>query len=274
MSFAFALKKLISAILMPLPLGMMLILLGFLLMFSRRVVLPKCLVGGGFLVLLLTTCGNLSRDRLAALESYAPPFNATQWCTPARKLDYVVVLGGRLEGDRHRPPSARVAGEVLPRLVEGIRVYQLCPGSKLVVSGGIPGLPDAGFAAVAGKLAEQLGVPGNDIIREQRPLDTVSEARTMQPLLQDSYFALVTSAWHMPRAVALFRAQGLKPFPAPAAFHTGRGRWWPNSRSLLNSEWLVHEKLGLLWAEIRGQTDPARETARQSSEPGREPSVP
>ena len=63
---------------------------------------------------------------------------------------------------------------------------------------------------------------------------------------------LVTQAFHMPRAVRLFRAAGLEVVPAPTQFKTaGRSPLGPldllpQSNALRNSYYALHEWLGLL----------------------------
>ena len=69
--------------------------------------------------------------------------------------------------------------------------------------------------------------------------------------------ALVTSAWHMPRAASLFRKAGVDFAPCPADFISRgnlRFRWvdltW-DSESLERSTLALHEWIGLLWLRLR-----------------------
>src|SRR5438105_152537 len=55
------------------------------------------------------------------------------------------------------------------------------------------------------------------------PGDTEEEAEAVQKLVHGARVALVTSAWHMPRSVALFHAAGLDPLPCPADFKSHSG---------------------------------------------------
>jgi len=72
-----------------------------------------------------------------------------------------------------------------------------------------------------------------------------------------SGLVLVTSASHMPRAVALFRRAGLDPLPAPAQFLTDSGRrssWslLPEAGALAKTERFFYEVLGIVWMRVRG----------------------
>jgi uncharacterized SAM-binding protein YcdF (DUF218 family) len=72
-------------------------------------------------------------------------------------------------------------------------------------------------------------------------------------------FFLVTSASHMPRAVALFKKLGMKPIPAPTGHLAKRPRgrnpqrYFPSPEGLHKSQRLVYETLGMIWAKFRGQ---------------------
>ncbi|MHB1511775.1 MAG: YdcF family protein [Acidiferrobacter sp.] len=64
---------------------------------------------------------------------------------------------------------------------------------------------------------------------------------------------LVTQAWHMPRAVALFRRAGFKVVPAPTDFVTRSRRdttilaYLPNAHALALTAVIFHEMIGLAW---------------------------
>jgi uncharacterized SAM-binding protein YcdF (DUF218 family) len=69
---------------------------------------------------------------------------------------------------------------------------------------------------------------------------------------------LVTSAFHMPRAVGAFRKAGFEVIPAPAEFHTGWApprafeRWVPSVNSIRESDRALHEMVGLWVYRFRG----------------------
>ncbi len=67
---------------------------------------------------------------------------------------------------------------------------------------------------------------------------------------------LVTQAWHMPRAVALFRRAGFKVVPAPTDFVTRSRRdttilaYLPNAHALALTAVIFHEMIGLAWVRV------------------------
>ena len=109
------------------------------------------------------------------------------------------------------------------------------------------------------KVAIDLGVPQADIVEEPRTKDTKDEARLLKNIVDDTPFVLVTAASHMPRAMAMFRKQGMHPIPAPTAHRVLRGpeigfaEFFPSANSIEKSETVAYEYMGLVWAKLRGQ---------------------
>ena len=118
------------------------------------------------------------------------------------KLDYVVVLGAGLIGDKVTPLLAS-------RIEKGIAIYQKHPGSKLIMSGGQG--PDELMAegqAMANHALEQ-GIPVEDIVIENQSTNTEENLKFSYALMKPgSRFALVTNYYHVFRALLL--AQQLK----------------------------------------------------------------
>ncbi len=118
------------------------------------------------------------------------------------KLDYVVVLGAGLIGDKVTPLLAS-------RIEKGIAIYKKHPGSKLIMSGGQG--PDELMAegqAMANYALEQ-GIPVEDIVIENQSTNTEENLKFSYALMKPgSRFALVTNYYHVFRALLL--AQQLK----------------------------------------------------------------
>jgi uncharacterized SAM-binding protein YcdF (DUF218 family) len=88
--------------------------------------------------------------------------------------------------------------------------------------------------------------------------DTADESACLRDLLGEAPFALVTSAWHMPRAMALCTAQGLHALPCPTDYMAGSpprhhlGDYFWDTASLDRTTKAVHEYIGRWWARLRG----------------------
>ena len=108
-------------------------------------------------------------------------------------------------------------------------------------------------------LASDLGVEDAALVLDPVSPDTETQARVVRERLGGEEFFLVTSASHMPRAVALFRKAGTNPLPAPAHFLTQEnqgvapGDFFPGAGGLRRAEATVYEYLGLAWAKVRGK---------------------
>ena len=263
----FWLKKTISFWLMPVPLGLVLIGTGLLLMRSaRRARLGRALVLATIAMWLVASNKFVADSLLRSLEARFPamPEFTASAPLPAElaACGYVVILGG----GNHRTPglaaSNLLSGAALSRLVEGVRILRALPDAKLIATG--PGAASAPteptHAAMLGRAAVSLGIAPERIVFIDTARDTEEESRAVKQLAGDAPVALVTSAWHMPRAAALFRSAGLKTVPCPADFATKANPGWSVDDFLweigaINGTSLaVRERLGYLWIWLRGKT--------------------
>ena len=165
----------------------------------------------------------------------------------------VLVLGGGHVADTTVSPLHRLTPAAVSRLSEGIRQTNLSPGRKLITSG----YAGDGAFAQARMLAEaavSLGASPNDTLMMTKPSTTWEEAKEYKRRFgTQKRFILVTTASHMPRAVEIFRRNGLEPVPAPADFLFKRDpnsmlyNWWPSSYKLACSERVLHEYVGIAY---------------------------
>lgn len=120
--------------------------------------------------------------------------------------------------DPELPLTSQLSLAELNRLLEGIRVYRNVEDAKLILSRGIGGNGPFTDAEMMESLAITLGIPEDDIILESESLDTIVQAKLIKQIVNDDKFILVTSASHMPRAMAIFKKCGMCPVPALADF--------------------------------------------------------
>jgi len=247
----FILKKIAGALLMPLPALLLLGIAGWVLWARGRWKRTgQGMVAASLLLLSLLGLSPLADALVRPLERSVPAF-------PGDSVDFVVVLASGHVSDSTLPVSARLSATALVRLVEGIGIATAQPWSRLVLSGWGGADPRAN-ADVYRETAAALGFPETRIILDPRPKDTRQEAELLAPLLRGHRFALVTSASHMPRALALFRAQGLEPVPAPTG-HLSKVPpaldlldFVPDENALARTRFAWHETLGRIWARLTG----------------------
>jgi uncharacterized SAM-binding protein YcdF (DUF218 family) len=254
----FLLKKIIAPFFFPLPLCLMLLLLGLtLLWFTRRQRAGKILVSIGAGLLLILSYAFIPDLALRPLEQKYPPVSDQAGPSEAQAVKYVVVLGGGHFNDPKLPVASQIGSESLHRVLEGVRLYKAGPGRKLILSGG-GGFDPAPESQTMARVALIMGVNPSDIILESSSRDTEEQARFLKPMVRRDKFFLVSSASHLPRAMAMFQKQGLAPVAAPVGHLVRQSQYWspdnffPNSGSLYRMEIALHEYLGLAWARLRG----------------------
>lgn len=175
-------------------------------------------------------------------------------------IRWIVVLGGGHYKDyREVPDNDELSSVSLERLVEGVRLYRQIPHAKLLLSGGIGNV--GGTTAEAQQLAtvaSWFNIPRSAMVLETSSYNTVDEAVAIKEIIHDAPFYLVTSAIHMPRAMALCQSQGLNPIAAPTdhSFYWGKTGWQkmalPNEANLRHTSSAWHEILGMAWGKVRG----------------------
>ncbi|MBF0136635.1 MAG: YdcF family protein [Magnetococcus sp. DMHC-1] len=143
------------------------------------------------------------------LESQYPPIPVT--ALPQR--DVIIVLGGAVK----MPDFPRLEvelGEASDRVLYALRLYQAGRAPRILLSGG--GFPEPEAAAMA-SLLQTWGVPAEALMLETKSLSTRENALQSQQIMNRFGLhkaILVTSALHMPRALATFRTAGLDVIPA------------------------------------------------------------
>jgi uncharacterized SAM-binding protein YcdF (DUF218 family) len=254
----FLLKKIVGPFFFPLSLCLEVLILGLVLLwFTKKQRAGKVIVSAGVLLLLLLSYGPLPEMLLRPLEYSFSPLLEPKDVPQAR---WIVVLGAGHTQDPRLPPNSQLSGAALFRLVEGIRIHKSLPGSKLILSGGAlwESVPEA---RVMADVALALGLEQQNLILESVSKDTEEEARLIQEMVGNNLFVMVTSASHMPRAMALFKKLGMQPIPAPTDYGVkgGQGQevipsgFFPGAEVLQKAETAVYEYLGLAWAKLRGR---------------------
>ncbi|HET8598672.1 MAG TPA: YdcF family protein [Castellaniella sp.] len=172
----------------------------------------------------------------------------------------IVVLGGNTANGRRNWFENYQPDTAVLRTDTAARLYAAGRAPLVVVSGAAldGGVSEARMMASA---LERDGVPSQAILLENQSLTTHQNAAYTARLLRRQgirSFLLVTSALHMPRAMASFQKQGLEPIAAPSPPQivvpqdTDFSFWLPDLRTLNASRSIVKEYLGLLVYWLRG----------------------
>jgi len=176
------------------------------------------------------------------------------------KVDGIVILGGgqnaRVTVDRGRI-ALNDNGE---RLIEGAALILTHPEAEAIFTGG-NGIPGQTEADVARKVFEVLGLDTDRIHFEAEATNTYDNAvltRVLADPQPGETWLLVTSSWHMPRAVACFRAAGWDIVPFPVDYrHPAEGGavFTPGlDRNLRDLAIAMREYIGLAAYRMMGRT--------------------
>jgi uncharacterized SAM-binding protein YcdF (DUF218 family) len=191
-----------------------------------------------------------------ALPQFAP---ASIDQLKTRQVQAIVVLGGGLLPEAAEYGQAQPGPHTAARLRYGLWLARQS-GLPVAFTGGVgwaaQGAQPTSEAEAAARVAQQEhGVTLRWLESESR--DTAGNARLLAPLLQRGgvqRIALVTDAWHMPRALALFEQTGLQVTPAPMGFvrpiESAVLQWLPSARGLLASQQVLREWLALMVARL------------------------
>lgn len=187
-------------------------------------------------------------------------------CPDPAAGDVVVVLAGGIDLDDGDPASAdmgRLHEATMRRVMGGVRVAHEA-GARMILSGGSGGAVRE--ADLMRALAQSLGVDASRLAVERESRNTYDSATQVARMLRardpgGGRVYLVTSALHMPRAAASFRARGITVCPRPVDRQwvrpPARHALIPQASALRKSTAAYHEALGLAAYWAAGRLDPA-----------------
>jgi uncharacterized SAM-binding protein YcdF (DUF218 family) len=248
-------KHWLGALISPLTMSLLIAALAVVLLLRRRPKPARVLFIVAALVGYFGSIAVMGNGLLAPLEHRYAPLSQD---SPPPAASYVVALGSSYSPRGDVPVTGAIDADGLARIVEAVRLVRRLGDARLIVSGGAPAgqtAPALGYA----KLARDLGMAEGSLVVVDTALDTAGEARAIAAVVGRAPFILVTSAYHMPRAVEELRRNGLEPIPAPTGQlvrDSGIGDWhaWlPNSGGLSKTERALHEYAGLAALAARRQ---------------------
>jgi len=255
----FYLSKIVWFIIQPLNLSIFLLLAGVIAAIFGRRKLAACGTVFAFLILALSAWTSAGAMMLNPLEEHFP--------RPAlpEKVDGIVVLGGGFEGAINLVRGGYELNAGGDRMVETAVLARRFPEARIVVSGGSGELilDGEGDATTAPRLLGALGVAADRLTLESKSRNTYENAvftRQMVAPKPGETWLLVTSAFHMPRAKALFDKAGFATVPWPTDYRTsgreGVGLFRDNAAdSLQTTTMAIREWIGLFAYWLSGRID-------------------
>lgn len=250
-----AAKPILTTLLMPPAGGLFLIVLGMVFAARKRLSLRRFglaiqLLGVAFLWFL--SCHSAAvwlSEHLLPQVALASPDKLK-----AQGVQAIVVLGFGSESNNLEYGQAQLSPDAMARARYGHHLNKTLD-LPMAYAGGL------GWSGLDNAPPEAQVAQNWTILEGRKPYqwldgqsrDTAQNARKTRTLLAPAKIeriALVTHAWHMPRAVLAFEKAGFTVMPAPMGFITPEdnalNEWLPSTHGLRKSRWVLREKLGLM----------------------------
>lgn len=255
----FILSKIFGFFALPSNLLIAIGLLGLVLLLTRFTRLASWLVVTSLVLIALAGLSPLGNALLLPLEQRFPPWDASRG-----PPDGIVVLGGAISPDVSAARGVVALDEAAERITAAAELARRYPNARIVFAGGSSALvfEEGAEAAFAVRELEALGVAHDRIAAEEQSRNTIENAvfsRLIANPKPGERWLLVTSAYHMPRAMAVFRAAGFPVEPYPVDWRT-RGPidvvrpFVSLGDGLRRTDTAVHEWIGLLAYRLSGKT--------------------
>ena len=253
----FFVGKIAWLFLQPLSLAFLLKVAAVIVLLTGRRKLAAALsfcAGSILFVALFTTTGAWS---LQVLEARFPRQPLPQ------SVSCMIVLGGAFDLEVTAGRGGMEMNQSADRFIEAARLARLYPQARILVSGGDGSFSGTykGDGELAGDFFAAMGIDPTRVIREAASRNTAENVTETKALLAQNNLAdclLITSAYHMPRAKALFDAAGVSTITWPTDYRSsGKVRLGLDfTQPTLNSQLLstaVREWLAVLNARLSGR---------------------
>ncbi len=252
----FYLYKIIQALLLPPALLLEAIIISLVLLKRGHIQAAKkflIVIALGYYVLSINAGASLLR---ASLER-----GITQGDIPTSEIEAIVILGGGALSPNEGSESVELGEVSRERLEHGMNVYREHNGSlPILYSGGSgdPSVPVSYEAQSAQAIAEFQGITKSRFFIESASRTTAENATAVRAWLKHQFpqeteptIILITSSWHMRRAMAVLSAQGIRVEPSPVINITTTSErsivdFIPSERAFTQSTQSMHEWMGIV----------------------------
>ncbi|GAB3960917.1 YdcF family protein [Spirosoma harenae] len=187
----------------------------------------------------------------------------------------VLLTGGMINGQLEIPASTQdqksnkrfLLSREADRAAQAVYLYKIGSVQKILISGGPGNLPfrPENVRDEGQEIAQYLRISGvrpEDIVLENKARNTHENAQFTARMLQQQFHlqhcVLITSGWHMRRAIACFQKEGITVSPFPTSFLSTKrsflpGEWLlPREEAMFNAYFLVRELIGYTTYSVMG----------------------
>jgi uncharacterized SAM-binding protein YcdF (DUF218 family) len=255
----FTLSKTLGLFVLPSNLLIEVGIVGLILLCTRFTRLGSWLVVTSVVLIAVVGLSPLSNVLMIPLEQRFPP-----WDPSHGPPDGIVVLGGAISPEISAYRDVVVLNEAAERITVAAELARRYPNVRIIYSGGSNALLSdrALEAPFAVRELEALGVAHDRITAEEQSRNTIENAVYSRLVAQPKpgeRWLLITSAFHMPRAIAAFRAAGFVVEAYPVDWRTRGSRDATRfseslSEGLARTDTAMHEWAGLAAYRLTGKT--------------------
>jgi uncharacterized SAM-binding protein YcdF (DUF218 family) len=256
----FIFSKLLGLVFQPVTLMALVMLGGLMLSWTRLVRTGRTVLATAAAVFVLCCFSPASTLLLRALEDRFP--RPPESMPPPTGI---IVLGGAMNEDLSIARGEISMNVAATRMTAAVALALRYPSARLVFTGGSADVRQVDRAEAEGarRLWESLGVPDSRMSFESKSRNTFENAVFTRELVKPQpgeEWLLVTSAWHMPRSVSIFRQAGFPVTAYPVDYRSfgDSTDWKPSLHALESLERLdtaLHEWAGLIAYRLTGKTD-------------------
>ena len=220
----YLLSKTVTFLAMPLTIIIILLILGIIF---RRRKWGRIVLWTGLGALLFFSNRFIAFYAMRGYETEPVPLQTIE----GEKFDAAILLSGFVQTGREET-GITFFNDAGDRAAQTLILYQQGYTDKIIVTGG-----GGRFARDRKNEAHRIrdwleaaGVPGDDIIVEDKARNTRENAAFTASILEEQFpdgrFLLVTSAFHTRRAEGCFRREGIDIVPFPTDYQTGNRPGW------------------------------------------------
>jgi uncharacterized SAM-binding protein YcdF (DUF218 family) len=256
----FLLSKTLGTMLLPVNFLIGIGVLGAILLSTRWATSGRKLLAASLLLLALCGFSPVGNFLILPLEQRFPAWDPSRGAP-----DGIIVLGGAIDPDLAAAHGRPILGRSGDRIVAAAELARQYPNARIVYSGGnadLIGDVSAKEADYALSMLEDLGVAGERLAADRLSRNTVENAEFAKAVAkprEGQRWLLVTSAFHMPRSIGLFRKAGFKIEAYPVDWRANKSEMFSFFSLAIDGLELTHvavrEWIGLTAYWLTGKTD-------------------
>lgn len=220
----YVISKVFWSVVQPLSLSFLLLVIGLVLAAVGKRRLGMVCGAVGVLLLGFASFTNIGAVMMAPLEARFERPGA-----PPAKVDTIVLLGGATSARISTARQVTETSEAGDRLIETLWLAQRYPEARIILTGGVAAvMPGAETEATTmQRLLVAFGIAPERLVLEGDARNTDENAEYTRALLgpKPGTVLLVTSAFHMPRSMGLFRKVGVTAIAWPTDYRSTGQEW-------------------------------------------------